>query len=208
MWSTSYSVQEASWFPGSVWYGCVVCQICFKGVEGGNIYDFSRDIIHPPLPQVPVRLIDGAKIASVGPAVVRYLAIWKGHVVAGVFIACREFGVVLAASVAVVVLDTRQDTVGEVISVTDVTTVESKSNALLLNHLEHLAVSSLGVGITHVVQQDGAEHAIVTDFRGSDKAQHIRLGGSVGSLNLVVIRRSWLQVGDLDVVEVLGALGS
>lgn len=83
-------------------------------------YNLGCDVAHPPLPDVPVGLINGAGVTTERTSVVGNFASGKRLSVHWVFVALRELGAVQAV-VAVVVLDAREETVSEVISVTDVT---------------------------------------------------------------------------------------
>ena len=179
-------MQDASWFPGLVWYGYVF----LSSIRGLRVrhqslwtYNLGRDVAHPSLPDVPIRLVDCADIATVWSTIIGDLASRESLAVDRVFVSCGEFGTVLS-TIAVIILYTRQYTVGEVISVTDITTVESKCDTLLLNHLQHLLVRALSVGVAHVIQQDCTELLISACSGGSDKAQDVAFSRSISSLDL------------------------
>lgn len=154
------------------------------------VWYFGGDVAHPSLPNIPVGFVDGARVTTEWTSIIGNLASRKRLVVHRVFITLGELGAVQAV-VAVVVLDTREETVGEIISVRlyekisatnivsicqlayNVTAVKRKGNTLLLDHVEHLAVGALSVSVTHVVQQDSAELSAGASGRGSNKTQHI-----------------------------------
>jgi len=137
-------------------------------------YDLGRDVAHPSLPNIPVGLIDGARVTTKGSSIIGNLAGRQRLVVNRVFVTLRELGTVQAV-VTVVVLNTREEAIGEVISVRlyekisktiivilcqlahNVAAVKRKGNSLLLDHVEHLTVGALSIGVTHVVQQDSTE---------------------------------------------------
>lgn len=81
-----------------------------------------------------------------------------------------------------------------------------KGNAVV-NGLGELVESTASVGVAHVVENSDREALLVTSTAGSGELEDIGGSGAVGGLDLVVVGGVLLEAADLDLMEVLGALG-
>ena len=83
----------------------------------------------------------------------------------------------------------------------------SERNASV-DSLDELGVSSLGVGVTHVVQDGDTERSGITGGSSGLESESLGWGGTVTSGDCVVVGCPGLESSDLDIVEELGAKGN
>ena len=174
-------------------------------VSGQNhVGDLLGDVAHPLLPQIPVGLVDDAHVTTLGTTLVGDLALGKRLLVLGGDDTTRQLraGAVVADGPGVLA---GHDTGGPVISVTDVTAVPGEGG--FAGGLGQVLVSTLGVGVAHVVENSHGELGGVTGLAGSGEAQNLGLGCAIGGGDLVVVGLTRLEVGERDLVEELTALG-
>jgi hypothetical protein len=80
---------------------------------------------------------------------------------------------------------------------------ESKT---ILNSVAEVLMSSMSVGVTHIVQDSDSELGTITSSMCSLEAQRLGLSSAVGCRNFVPVLGVWLQTSDLYLVEMLTAL--
>lgn len=200
--------------------GLVVIQVSSEDVAGAvelgtsslvvtgqnHVGNLLGDITHPLLPQIPVRLIQDANITTLRATLVGNLALGEGLLVLvgdGTAAGQSTAGTVVANGP---VIFTRQNTRVPVISIADITTVPSESSTLA-GSLRQVLVSTVGIGVAHVVQDCHAELLGVTSLLGGLEAQDLGRSGAIGSRDLVVVGGARAKVVERDLVEKLTALG-
>lgn len=200
--------------------GLVVIQISSEDVAGtvelgtsslvvtgqNHVGNLLGDITHPLLPQIPVGLVQDAHITTLGTPLVGNLALGEGLLVLvgdGTAAGQSTAGAVVANGP---VIFTRQNTRVPVVSIADITTVPSESSTLA-GSLGQVLVSTVGIGVAHVVQDSHAELLRVTGLLGGLEAQDFGRGGAIGGRNLVVIGGARAKVVERDLMEELTALG-
>lgn len=171
-----------------------------------HVRDPVGDVAHPLLPQVPVGLVDGTHVSTLGTTLVCDLTLWEGRVVLDGN--CTGSG---EGSRGPVVADgpvarTWEDAGVPVISVGDVAAVPRKGDAIV-DGLEELLVGAASVGVPHVVEHGDGERFLVASWSGGGEAQDARGCRAVPAGDLVVVGLSRLEAGDLHLVEELAALG-
>lgn len=172
-------------------------------VTGENhVRDLLGNATHPLLPQIPVGLVDGAHITTLGTTLVRDLALRQRLLV----LLSDTTGQLTARTVVAngPVRLASHNTGGPIISVTDITTVPGESG--LISCLGQVLVGTLGIGVAHIVQDGNGELGRITSLAGGGEAQDLGLGCAIGGRDLVIVGLTRLEVGQGDFVEVLAAL--
>ena len=80
-------------------------------------------------------------------------------------------------------------TLEPVVGVTGITTVPRESDSSV-DSLDELGVGSLGIGVSHVVDDSDGERSLVTGSRSGGEGKGRRGGGAVSSGNVVVVGSS------------------
>lgn len=167
---------------------------------------FESDIVEPLLPEIPVGFVQDAHVTAHGTTLIRDLASGERNLILGSDDAARELRAGAIVTDGPIIKIAWEDPRVGVVGVTDVTTVPGKRNTLA-NGFEELSICTASVGVPHIVQHRDGELGRVTCGTGSGEAQHVRGGGAVSGRNPVVVCGVGFQVGELDFVEVLTALG-
>lgn len=205
---------------GSSAVGLVVVQISSEDVAGAvelgasslvvtgqnHVRNLGGNITHPLLPQIPVRLVQGANITTLGTTLVGDFALGQG-----LLVLVRDGSTTGQGSAGAVVADRPVILAGQnarvpVISITYVSTVPGKRGTLV-GGLDQILVGAMSVGVAHVVDDSHAELLVIAGLLGGLEAQDLRLGGAIGSRDLVVVGVASLEVVDGNLVEELTALG-
>lgn len=93
----------------------------------------------------------------------------------------------------------REDPRIPVVSIGDVTTVPSKRN--FVHRFGEILICSLGVGVSHIVQDGNCKRRPVAGLTGGLEAQDIRFGCTIRRRNLVVVSGIRLQSSNLHIME-------
>lgn len=168
-----------------------------------HVRHLHGDTVDPLLPQIPIRLIQDTHVTTTRTTLVGDLAVRERSLVVW-----RHTARKLAVAAVVAywpVTCAWQDAAIPVICVGNVTTMPGKGNSLI-NSLVELLERSAGIGVPHVIENSDSEGVFVTGVAGSLEAQHIGRRGAVGSRDLVVVGRVWLEVPNLNFVVELAAL--
>jgi hypothetical protein len=127
-----------------------------------HVRNLGGDGVHPLLPQIPVGLVQNRHITALRSTLVGDLTgrQWCVEVLSGVGRTTRKSGG------AAVVTDrpgalTGQDTTVPIVGVRNITSMPGKSETIL-NSVAKVLVSSMSVGVTHVVQHSDSEFRTIT----------------------------------------------
>lgn len=200
--------------------GLVVVQISSEDVAGAvelsasslvvtgqnHVRNLGGNITHPLLPQIPIRLVHGAHITTLGATLVGDFALGQGFLVL-----IRDGATTGQGSAGAVVADRPVILAGQnarvpVISITEVSTMPGKRGTLV-GGLNQILVSAMGVGVAHVVDDSHAELLMIASLLGGLETQDLRLSRAIGSRDLVIVGVASLEVVDGNLVKELTALG-
>jgi len=175
-----------------------------------HVWKLGGDGVHPLLPKIPVGLVEDVHVTTLRTTLVGDLAsgernvnvlgwIWRTTWKGGGAAIVAHWPCVWSSQIA------RKNSGVPVVGVGDVTTVPSEGNTVVYG-LAKVLVGTVGVGVSHVVQHSNGELGVGTGGATSPERESLRLSGTVGCCDVVVVLGVSLEAGDLNVVEELAAL--